>query len=108
MLDFEFVKFEVFIPEEYVEHLRKSISEIGAAKIGNYDNCTSYYTVNGTWRPLEGSKPFEGTINRVEHSKEIKVEFRARKDLIENVIKEIKRIHPYEEPVYNVVPILNK
>ncbi len=108
MPDFKFVKFEVFIPEEYVEQLRKCINAVGAAKIGKYDNCTSYYTVKGTWQPLEGSKPFKGSLNRVQYGKEIKVEFRSKKELIEEVVKEIKRIHPYEEPVYNIVPLLNK
>lgn len=33
-MDFKFVKFEVFIPEEYVDKLRDALNEIGALTIG--------------------------------------------------------------------------
>ena len=35
------------------------------------------------------------------------MEFRCHKDLALEVINAIKAIHPYEEPVYNIIPVIN-
>ena len=38
---------------------------------------------------------------------EDKIEFSTDIKNIENIIKVIKEIHPYEEPVINIIPLLN-
>ena len=35
------------------------------------------------------------------------MEFRCQKDLALEVINVIKEMHPYEEPVYNIIPVIN-
>lgn len=100
-------KFEVYIPKENVNELIDELNEIGALKYGNYDYVTSYHLVNGTFRPLQGSKPFigeEGTINR---GQELKLEFSCLEDQIKEVISVIRKIHPYEEPVINIIELIN-
>ena len=37
----------------------------------------------------------------------IKSEFSTDIKNIENIIKVIKEVHPYEEPVINIIPLLN-
>ncbi|WP_147565938.1 cytochrome C biogenesis protein [Clostridium tyrobutyricum] len=101
-------KVETFVPEEYVTELRESLNEIGALSIGgNYDNCMSVARVIGYWRPLKGANPFEGKIGETSSEEECKVEFCCRSKVVENAIKTIRRVHPYEEPVINVFPLLN-
>ena len=35
------------------------------------------------------------------------MEVRCKIEYVKNAIKVIKKVHPYEEPVYNIVPLLN-
>lgn len=106
-MDFVEAKIEVYIPEKYVERLRNKLNEAGAGKIGNYDNCMTVINVKGYWRPLEDAKPFEGEIGEICEEKECKIEVRCRRECIEDAIEAIKEVHPYEEPVINIVPLVN-
>ncbi|MCH3964371.1 MAG: cytochrome C biogenesis protein [Clostridium sp.] len=97
-------KIETFIPEEYVDNLRESLNEIGALSIGgNYDNCMSVSKVTGYWRPLEGASPFEGEVGRISMEEECKVEFCCKSTVVKKAVETIKRVHPYEVPVINIL-----
>lgn len=104
---FEFVKVEVLLPEEYIENLRNELNNLGVLTVGNYDNVISYTFVKGYWRPMEGSTPFNGTKGEISFGIECKMEFRCLYKDIAEVRNVIKSIHPYEEPVINVIPLLD-
>lgn len=106
-MEFEFVKIEVLLPEEYIEKIRSKLNEIGVLTVGNYDNVISYSVVKGYWRPLEKATPFSGTKGEISFGTECKMEFRCLKKNIVEVKKLIKGNHPYEEPVINVIPLLS-
>ncbi|MHB9925602.1 divalent cation tolerance protein CutA [Clostridium botulinum] len=107
-MEFGFFKIETFIPEEYVKKLRKALNHIGALTVGgNYDNCMTISRVKGSWRPLGGSTPFNGDIGEICEAEECKVEFCCTKKVLKNTITTIKKVHPYEIPVINIIPILN-
>ena len=105
-MNFEYCKIEIFIPEANFKELQKTLIEIDAGHIGKYDACLSYSYVTGTWRPLEGSKPYIGEKNKISEEKELKVEVTCKTAKIDETIKAIKKVHPYEEPVINVIPLL--
>jgi hypothetical protein len=100
-------KVEVYIPEEYVETLREGLNNAGACRIGNYDHCISVSKVRGFWRPLKGANPFSGSLGEISEGEEAKVEFICPEGSLEQVVKTILRIHPYETPVYYVIPIID-
>lgn len=105
-MEFDIFKIETFIPEEYLEDLREGLNSIGALTIGgNYDSCMTISKVKGSWRPLNGANPFEGNIGQLSIEEEIKVEFCCKKILLKETLRTIKYIHPYEEPVINIIPI---
>ena len=101
------VKIEVFIPTDYVDGLRYALAAIGVGKIGNYDHCCSITDVRGYWRPLLGASPFSGEINRVEEGTECKVEVNCPRELVKEALQKIREVHPYEEPVINIIPLIN-
>jgi hypothetical protein len=107
MDDFTDVKLEIFIPEDRIEALKVELAEAGAGRIGNYDHCLSISTVKGYWRPLDGANPFDGKIGAISEGTECKVEVNCRRERVEAVIKAVRRVHPYEEPVINVIPLAN-
>jgi hypothetical protein len=106
-MNFEKVKFEIFIPCEYLPVLREGLHDAGAGRIGNYDHCLSVSEVSGFWRPLEGSIPFEGTTGQLSSGQECKVEVVCGRENVQSVIDAIKSVHPYEEPVFYIIPLLN-
>lgn len=106
-MEFNQVKIEVFIPEDYVSALQEEINNAGAGCIGNYDYCSSVTQVRGFWRPLEGANPFDGQIGKISEGHECKVEFNCSRKAIHEVISAIRRIHPYEEPLINIIPLMN-
>ena len=107
MEDFIDVKLEIFVPQKYVLKIRDELAKIGVGRIGNYDHCVAIYPVQGYYRPLEGANPFEGKIGVIIEEEEYKIEVNCRRDLVNEAIKVIKSIHPYEEPLINIFPLAN-
>ena len=106
-MDFKKVKIEVYIPEEYRDKLREALNDIGVLGVGNYDNVMSVTKVTGYWRPLKNANPFDGEINKLSKASEDKIEFATDINNVENAVKVIKEVHPYEEPVINIIPLIN-
>lgn len=97
-----FYKIVTFVPQTHLEQLRITVCNAGAGKIGKYDTCTFMSSGIGTYRPLKGAKPFQGSMNKVERIGEARLETFADKRCLNKVIKAIKKVHPYEEPVIEV------
>lgn len=98
-------KIEVFIPENFLNELRNAMSNTGACKYGNYDNCISYSRVKSMWRPLEGTTPYLGEVGKLCFADEVKVETICKKEVLKDTVNAIKKVHPYEEPVINIIPL---
>ncbi|MFG6120932.1 MULTISPECIES: divalent cation tolerance protein CutA [Thalassobacillus] len=105
-MNFSFVKFEVLLPEEYIVPLRDQLNKNKVLTVGEYDHVVSYTETKGYWRPLESSEPYSGEKNKVTFGSECKMEFKSPYKRIEEIRNIIKNIHPYEEPVINVVPLI--
>lgn len=106
-MEFTEVKIEIYTPEEYIIKLRDELNKVNACRVGQYDNVISITDVRGYWRPLEGADPFNGEVGKVCEGKECKVEIRCKIQYVKEAMKVIKAIHPYEEPLINVIPIIN-
>jgi len=102
----DYCKLEIFLPESHFKVLQKALQEVDAGHIGNYDSCLAYSRVTGTWRPLPGTHPYLGQTLEVSEEPELKIEVTCRVDKLEETIDAIKRVHPYEEPVINAIPLL--
>ncbi|MGE5250891.1 MAG: cytochrome C biogenesis protein [Bacteroidota bacterium] len=100
-------KIEIFIPERFVPALREELARAGAGRIGNYDHCIAYSLIHGSWRPLEGSNPYDGEIGKISEGTEAKVEVNCPADRVRAVLQAIRRVHPYEEPLINLIPLAN-
>lgn len=107
MENFTDVKLEIFVPEEYAFKLRDELAKVGVGRLGDYDHCVAMLPVRGFFRPLPGSKPFEGEAGKISEVTEYKVEVNCRRELVEAAIRVIRSVHPYEEPLVNVIPLAN-
>lgn len=102
------VKLEIYTPEEFVEKLRDALADIDVCRIGRYSHVVSYQNTKGFWKPLEGSNPYNGEKGEICSDCEIKMEVRCPVGKVREAVQIIKKIHPYEEPVINVIPLLNE
>ena len=107
MENFTEVKLEIFVPQEYAIKIRDKLAKIGIGQIGNYDHCAAMYPVQGYYRPLEGAHPFEGKVGEISEGIEYKIEVNCKRELVNDAIKVIKSVHPYEEPLINIFPLAN-
>jgi len=105
MESFSYCKLEIFLPETHLKALQKALQAVDAGHIGKYDNCMSYSPVTGCWRPLEGCNPYIGSYGNISTAPEFKVEVTCRKERVKETLAAIKKVHPYEEPVINVIPL---
>ena len=102
------VKLEIFIPESHLAELQRALQQSGAGSVGNYDSCMAYSRVTGTWRALDGANPYIGGINSIESAPELKVETFCDEERLSAALDAVKEIHPYDEPVIFVIPLMEQ
>lgn len=107
MHSFTDVKLEIFIPQAHAMQLADALSKIGVDVIGKYDHCVALTPVRGFFRPMEGADPFEGKVGEVNEVAEYKLEVNCKRELVKDALQVINRVHPYEEPLINVIPLAN-
>ena len=82
--------------------VKAAVFAAGAGRIGQYDSCCWQTLGKGQFRPLAGSDPFLGQAGRVEDVAEWKVELVVADELIHDVVKAMRKAHPYETPAFDV------
>jgi hypothetical protein len=92
-----------YVPQSHLELVKKSMFEAGAGQFGDYDFCSFEYKGLGQFRPLHGSHPFLGKVGEVERVLEVKLEMMCKKEVINEVVKAMRKSHPYETPAYYVI-----
>ncbi len=98
-------KIVVFVPEGHANKMREAMSNAGAGKIGNYSHCTFTLKGTGRFKPEEGATPAIGSVGNLEEVEEERIETICSAEKLQDVLKAIKDIHPYEEPATDVYPI---
>ncbi|MCI5108717.1 MAG: hypothetical protein MRY49_02620 [Candidatus Pacebacteria bacterium] len=91
------VKLVVFVPETHTSVVRKAMGEAGAGKIGNYDFCSFSTAGTGRFKPQEGANPHIGEVGKLESVLEERIEVVCERDKLQDVVKAIKKVHPYDE-----------
>lgn len=101
------VKITFYVPETHLEQVKAALFAAGAGRIGAYDCCAWQVKGQGQFRPLAGSNPFIGQQGVVEVLDEYKVELVCDDGQLHAALAALKLSHPYEEPAYDVVPLLD-
>jgi len=105
----KFYKIVFFVPvgpknfeEKIKEEIKERLFELGLGEYDKYNKCSFETLGYGQFGPLEGSNPYIGKEDEIIKIREYRVEIVCRKDLINNAIRELITIHPYDEPVYEI------
>ena len=102
------VKIFATIPTESTNEVREAACKAGAGIIGNYSFCSTSVKSLGTFIPNEEANPYIGKSNRLEFVEEDKLEIICDIKNTKHVIEEIRRVHPYEEPGIDIVPLIDE
>lgn len=102
------VKIIVTAPEEAIEKIRNAMCEAGAGVIGNYTYCSTSIKSVGTFRPNDVAHPYIGEKDKMELVKEERLEIVCDVAKVKNVISELRKNHPYEEPAIDIVLLLDE
>lgn len=93
------------VPETHADKVREAMGRAGAGKIGNYSYCSFSIKGIGRFMPNKDSNPYLGKEGILEQVVEERIETVCKRDILEHVLEEIKKVHPYEETVIDVYPV---
>lgn len=100
-------KFITYIPESHVESVKTALFDAGAGQFDGYSHCSWQVLGLGQFKPLKGSNPAIGQIDKVEYVSEWRVETIVPDDCLTNVVQAYLNAHPYEVPAYDVVRLVD-
>lgn len=89
-----------YVTEETKEMVMDNICHI----LNNFLHCSAYQNVIFGWL-LPGTSPYIGTENEISKEPELKVEVTCKVENLQRTMEAVKEVHPYEEPVINVIPL---
>ena len=99
-------KLVVFVPREALDAVRDAVFDAGAGRIGGYERCSWYTAGTGTFRGGEETSPTVGEAGREERVAELRLETVFPADRQDDVLAALRRAHPYEEPAFDIYPLL--
>jgi hypothetical protein len=99
-------KLVVFVPAEALDAVRDALFAAGAGRIGRYERCSWYTEGTGTFFGGEGADPAVGEAGQEERVPELRLETVVPAARQDEVVAALRRAHPYEEPAFDVYPLL--
>ena len=99
-------KLVVFVPREALDIVREALFEAGAGRIGDYERCSFYTEGTGTFFGGEGTDPDVGQAGREQRVAELRLETVFPEEQQAEIVEALRRAHPYEEPAFDVYPLL--
>jgi len=107
-LDVNKVKIVVAVPAESLEYVRMAMCNAGAGIIGNYTFCSMTTKCVGTFKPNDKANPYVWEKNKLEYVNEEKLEVLCDIADVKNILKELRKVHPYEEPAIDIIPLIDE
>jgi hypothetical protein len=99
-------KLVVFVPPDSLEAVRDALFGAGAGRIGAYQRCSWYTEGTGTFFGGEGTDPTVGERGREERVAEVRLETVYPAEREDEVVQALRSAHPYEEPAFDLYPLL--
>lgn len=103
----QLVKLCVFVPQGYEEQVQTALFRVSGV-LGKYSECSFQVAGTGTFKPLAGATPFIGQVGERANVAETRVEVLLRRADQAAAVKALLAAHPYEEPAFDLVPLLNE
>ena len=96
----------VGVPEPHVEVILDAIADAGGGVLGEYTYCAYVSTGQGTFLPGDAAHPARGGRGIVNRVDEARIETFCTRARAKTIVAAIRAVHPYEEPVIYLIPLL--
>lgn len=100
------LKLIYYVPDSHLESTKQAIFSAGAGGIGNYEHCAWQVKGIGQFKPVKGADPYIGELGELEQVEEWRVETIVIEENTKAVAKALKASHPYEEPAFEFIQII--
>ena len=100
------VKLVTFVPSDALDAVIDALTDAGAGTIGNYTRCAWTTPGEGTFVASAGADPAVGRHGEVARVAEHRVEMVVPASAVARVVSALRAAHPYEEPAFDVYPLL--
>ncbi len=100
-------KLTYYVPTADDTAVKKALYNAGAGEIGNYAQCSYTTAGQGTYTPLEGSDPYQGSVGTPESADELRVEMVFASHKQRAVEAALESVHPYETVAYDITSLHN-
>ena len=102
------VKLAVFVPPSHLDKVARAMHNAGGGRFTNYQECSFRSEGIGTFKGMDGARPFVGTKGIIEKTPEIKLEMLVETWNLRATMAAMFREHPYEEVAYDIYPLQNR
>lgn len=99
-------KIVVFVPLKNTDELTFSMASAGAGIIGKYTVCSFRTKGVGTFIGSKASSPVAGKKQKFEMIEEVRLEMICNEECLNEAIDNLYEVHPYEEPAYEIYPVM--
>ena len=100
------LKLTVFVPPSHHDQVAQALFAAGAGRIGEYSHCSFAAAGQGGYLTPAGGKPFAGEPGQRHTEQELRLETVLPKAAAGRVIAALLAVHPYEEPAYDLYPLM--
>jgi dinuclear metal center YbgI/SA1388 family protein len=101
-------KLVTFVPKDDAEKVLDALYAAGAGEIGNYSNCSFSVEGVGTFKPNAAANPTIGKRGELESVRELQIEVIFPSFKKNQIIKALKKAHPYEEVAFYLTELVNE
>ncbi len=101
-------KLVTFVPVNDTEAVLNSLHAAGAGQIGDYKNCSFRQEGTGTFLPTGKANPAIGEVGKAENVTENRIEVIFPTHREGEVLRALKKAHPYEEVAYYLTRLANE
>ena len=101
------LKLIYYVPESHLESTKQAVFAAGAGGIGNYEQCAWQVKGIGQFKPVKGAKPFLGQLEELEQIEEWRVETIVSETHAKQVTQALQASHPYEEPAFEFIQMVD-
>jgi dinuclear metal center YbgI/SA1388 family protein len=101
-------KIVCFVPRSHLAAVQEAVWSVGAGTIGEYSKCSFVVDGTGSFEGSAAANPAIGQAQRLEHVAEARLEIVCPERLVPEALRSLKAAHPYEEPAYEVYPLVRR
>lgn len=104
----QWYKFVIYAPSASQEKIRKVIWRSGGGKFRDYSCCTFSNSGTATFLPEKNAHPHTGSIGELSIVDEVRMECIVHEEELKQLVENVIKAHPYEEPAYDIHRIENQ